>query len=102
VIPPVFNLQGWNNKKVVDGGLACKAPMPNPNEGRTLVLLTRQFRNKPEDPDVVYAEVSKATPADKLDFTNRKELEQTWEMGREDGKAFVEQHTNACYDGNLD
>lgn len=93
VIPPVFNLQGWNHKNVVDGGLACKAPLPEPNEGRSLVLLTRKFRNKPVDPNLVYAEVSSSTPADKLDFTNRKELEQTWDMGREDGQAFLKRQT---------
>jgi len=90
VIPPVFNLQGWNGKKVVDGGLACKAPMPEPDEGRTLIMLTRQFRNKPKHPSRVYAEVSHETPADKLDFTNRTELEQTWQMGCQDGKTFLE------------
>ena len=28
VIPPVFNLQGWNGRKVIDGGMTSKAPMP--------------------------------------------------------------------------
>lgn len=89
VIPPVFNLQGWNGRKVVDGGLACKAPLPTPDEGTTLILLTRRYRNLPEDNRRVYVEVSKETPADKLDFTDREAIEATWEMGRRDGQKFL-------------
>lgn len=91
VIPPVFNLQGWNGKKVVDGGLACKAPMPTPDEGNTLVLLTRRFRNLPQDDRRVYVEVSRETPADKLDFTDREAIEATWELGRRDGLRFLDE-----------
>jgi len=90
VIPPVFNLQGWNGKKVVDGGLACKAPLPVPDEGRTLIMLTRQFRNLPSHPRRVYVQVSKETPADKLDFTDQEAIQQTWDMGHSDGEAFVQ------------
>lgn len=90
VIPPVFKLQGWNGNKVVDGGLACKAPLPTPDYGRTLVLLTRRFRNLPKHPRRVYAQVSRSTPADKLDFTKRDDLERTWCLGQEDGKAYLE------------
>ncbi len=89
VIPPVFNLQGWNGKKVIDGGMTSKAPMPSNNRGRTLVLLTRKFRNLPEHPDRVYVEPSEAVPADKIDFTDRGKIVATWNAGVEDGKAFL-------------
>ncbi|MEQ8847170.1 patatin-like phospholipase family protein [Botrimarina sp.] len=92
VIPPVFNLEGWEGTKVVDGGLACKAPQPEPDRGRTLVLLTRRFRNLPSHPDRVYAEVSDETHADKLDFTDRSKIEATWRQGTEDGRRFLERH----------
>lgn len=90
VIPPVFNLQGWKGRQVVDGGMACKAPLPQPDQGRTLILLTRRFRNLKPHPNRVYAEVSDETPADKLDFTDREKIEQTWDMGRRDGIKFLE------------
>lgn len=89
VIPPVFNLQGWNGKKVIDGAFACKAPMPTHDSGRTLILITRQFRNLPSDPRLNFVEVSEETPADKLDFTDRTKIEATWELGRNDGKNFL-------------
>lgn len=95
VIPPVFNLQGWKGRKVVDGGLISKAPMPQPDRGRTLVLLTRRYRNLPREKRRVFAQVSDETPADKLDFTDREELEQTWEMGREDGAKFLAEQAAA-------
>ena len=90
VIPPVFNFRGWKGKKVIDGAMACKAPLPNPDRGNTLILLTRRFRNLPNDSRRVYVEVSEETPADKLDFTDRKAIEATWEMGRRDGERFLE------------
>lgn len=89
VIPPVFRLEGWNGRKVVDGGMTSKAPMPTNYRGRTLVLLTRKFRNLPEHPDRVYVEPSKAVPADKIDFTDREKIVATWNAGIEDGRAFL-------------
>ena len=89
VIPPVFNLQGWNGRKVIDGGMTSKAPMPSEDRGRTLVLLTRKFRNLPEHPDRVYVEPSRSVPADKIDFTDRSKIVATWNAGVEDGTAFL-------------
>ncbi len=90
VIPPVFEPPGWDGRPVVDGGLYCKAPMPEPDEGRTLVLLTRRFRNLPQSDRHDYVQVSEETPADKLDFTSREKIERTWEMGREDARRWLE------------
>lgn len=89
VIPPVFNLQGWNGRKVIDGGMTSKAPMPSDNRGRTLVLLTRKFRNLPDHRDRVYVEPSEAVPADKIDFTDRDKIVATWNAGAKDGEAFL-------------
>ena len=89
VIPPVFNVQGWKGRPVVDGGMASKAPLPDPDEGRTLILLTRKFRNLPEHPRRVYVEPSDSVPADKIDFTSREKIAATWEAGEEDGRAFL-------------
>ena len=89
VIPPVFNVQGWDGRPVVDGGMANKAPLPDPDRGRTLVLLTRRFRNLPEHPDRLYVQPSKSVPADKIDFTSRTKIADTWEAGERDGYAFL-------------
>ena len=90
VIPPVFEPPGWNGRPVVDGGMFCKAPMPEPDEGRTLVLMTRRFRNLPESDRHEYVQVSDETPADKLDFTSREKIEETWAMGRRDAERWLE------------
>lgn len=92
VIPPVFNVQGWDGRPVVDGGMTSKAPMPRNNSGRTLILLTRQFRNYPDEPDRLYVEPSEATAADKIDFTSFEKIEETWNQGRDDGEAFLSRH----------
>ena len=92
VIPPVFNIEGWNGRPVIDGGMTSKAPMPDPNEGRTLILLTRRFRHLPQSESCIYVEPSEAVPADKIDFTNRRKIEDTWRQGASDGKAFLLRH----------
>ena len=92
VIPPVFNVQEWEGRLVVDGGMSSKAPMPDPDEGRTLVLCTRRFRNVPDDPRRLYVQPSESVPADKIDFTSREKIERTWEAGEADGHAFLAEH----------
>lgn len=92
VIPPVFNVQRWEGRSVIDGGMTSKAPLPDPDEGRTLLLMTRRFRNVPEHADRLYVQPSRSVPADKIDFTSRDKIERTWEAGRADGHAFLAAH----------
>ncbi|MDY8110721.1 patatin-like phospholipase family protein [Fulvimarina sp. 2208YS6-2-32] len=89
VIPPVFNVEGWEGQKVIDGGMTSKAPIPEPDEGRTLILLTRRFRNLPQTGRRLYVQPSEAVPADKIDFTDRGKLHETWEAGRKDAELFL-------------
>lgn len=88
-IPPVFRTPEWDGAPVVDGGMTDQAPMPDPNEGRTLVLLTRQYRRLPDRSDRLYVAPSDETPADKIDFTDPEKLRQTWDLGMRDGEAFL-------------
>lgn len=90
VIPPVFNVQGWEGRPVVDGGMTFKPPLPDPDSGRT--LLTRWFRNVPKHPERPYVQPSASVPTDKIDFTSRKEIEATREAGERDGYAFLRAH----------
>jgi predicted acylesterase/phospholipase RssA len=92
-IPPVFRLPEWDGKPVIDGGMADQAPMPQPDEGRTLILLTRNYPQMPDASDRLYVWPSEATPADKIDFTDPSKLHETWELGRADGEKFIE-HLN--------
>jgi predicted acylesterase/phospholipase RssA len=88
-IPPVFDVKERDGEEVIDGGLTSKAPMPEPDEGRTLVLLTRSFRNLPDDPRLVYVQVSGETPADKLDFSDAEKIQKTWQQGEADAERFL-------------
>ncbi|MXQ09288.1 patatin-like phospholipase family protein [Alphaproteobacteria bacterium GH1-50] len=88
-IPPLFQTPEWHGKPVIDGGMADQAPMPDPNEGSTLVLLTRQYRRLPGIASRRYVAPSKETPADKIDFTDPDKLTATWDLGRDDGAAFI-------------
>lgn len=69
---------------MIDAGTIDNAPMPDPNEGRTLVPLTRSYRNLPEISELTYICPSKDTPADKIDFTDAAALRATYEQGRRD------------------
>ncbi|MER0239393.1 patatin-like phospholipase family protein [Fulvimarina sp. MAC8] len=89
VIPPVFNVEGWEGRYVIDGGMTSKAPLPTNDAGRTLILLTRRFRNLPQTERRLYVQPSKAVPADKIDFTDRQKLHDTWEAGKDDARKFL-------------
>lgn len=88
-VPPIFRIPTWEGKPVIDGAMADQAPMPDPDEGPTLVLLTRQFRNLPDVPDRYYVSPSDDMPADQIDFTDSEKLRQTWALGERDGEEFV-------------
>jgi hypothetical protein len=89
-IPPIFDVPEWDGHPVVDGGMADQAPMPDPNHGRTLVLLTRQYDEIPDIEGRLYVWPSEETPADKIDFTDPDKLRRTWDVGEQDGRAFLE------------
>jgi len=77
----------------LDAGTCDNAPLPRPDDGATLILLTRRYRNTPHHEQRLYLAPSDATPADKIDFTSRQKIEDTWEMGRKDGQAFIEKYS---------
>lgn len=89
VIPPVFEPPLWEDRRVVDGGMADQAPMPEPDEGGTLVLLTRQYAKLPEVEGRYYVWPSEDTPADKIDFTDPQKLRETWDLGIQDAEAYL-------------
>lgn len=88
-IPPVFDIPQWEGRDVIDGGMVSKAPCPDPDEGRTLVLMTSTYRNLPKDEDKLFVTPSREVEADKIDFTARDKIQETWDQGRADAKAFL-------------
>ena len=92
VIPPIFEPPEWDGKPVIDGGMADQAPMPDPNIGRTLILLTRDYRNIPDIEDRIYVAPDTAVPADKIDFTDPDKIRDSWRVGEADGRRFLGDH----------
>lgn len=88
-VPPAFRPDDWNGEPVYDGGMVDKAPMPDPDEGRTLVLLTKRFKVLPDDDAgrIVFVQPSDdVLPGRKLDFTDPTLPQSAWDQGRDDGR----------------
>ena len=89
-IPPVFGIKSWNGEPVIDAGTIDNAPLPRQHRGRTLVLLTRSYRNLPREKGRTYIAPSHATPADKIDFTDADALKATYAQGKRDMRQILE------------
>ena len=89
-IPPVFDIPEWEGDRVLDGGMTDKAPLPSDTEGRTMILLTRRYRNLPQHPDRAYFQPSCEVAADKIDFTEPDKIDRTWEQGEADAREWLE------------
>ena len=97
-VPPAFRPDEWDVEEVdgpvpiYDGGMVDKAPLPEPDAGRTLVLLTKRFRALPDDdPDRIdYVQPSgPVLSGSKLDFTDPGLLREAWDQGHRDGAAWL-------------
>ena len=87
-VPPAFRPGEWDGEPIYDGGMVDKAPLPDPDGGRTLILLTKRFRAMPDDdPDRIdYVEPSEEVlSGSKLDFTDPSLLREAWDQGHADG-----------------
>ena len=90
-IPPVFDIPTWDGHRVLDGGMMDKAPMPQPDEGRTLVLLSSRYAHLPNCQDRVYVQPSEEVAADKIDFSDATKVERTWAQGEKDARHWLAQ-----------
>ncbi len=100
-IPPAFRPDDWDSpgtnglEPLYDGGMVNKAPLPEPDEGRTLVLLTKRFRSLPDDDPkrIHYVQPSQTVlSGSKLDFTDPGLLREAWDQGQRDGAAWLKNH----------
>jgi predicted patatin/cPLA2 family phospholipase len=76
---------------VLDGGLIENIPvrLAADQPGETLVLLSRKYERKlPEADRVTWVQPSKPITIDKFDYANPDGLQETFELGLEDGRAF--------------
>jgi len=95
-VPPAFRADKWNGEPIFDGGQVDKAPLPDPDSGRTLVLLTKRFHALPDDAEgsrIDYVQPSQPVlDGSKLDFTDPGLLRQAWDRGHDDGVAWLDDH----------
>ena len=99
-VPPAFRPDEWEGPDteegapIYDGGMVDKAPLPDPDGGRTLALLTKLFRHLPDDDHVDYVQPSEAVlDGSKLDFTDPDLLRQAWDQGEADGRRWLAENT---------
>ena len=63
-------------------------------EGRTLVLLSKRYhRSMPDHPQRIYVQPSAPIRIDKFDYANPQGLQETYDLGVEDGRAFARKFT---------
>ena len=93
-VPPAFEADHWNDEPIFDGGMVDKAPLPDPDRGPTLILLTKRFRTLPDSDDdrLTYVQPQDdVLSGSKLDFTDPGLLQEAWDQGQRDGRAWLKQ-----------
>jgi len=93
-VPPFMPVIQVNGVAAFDGGLVDNVPVAplDPIEragGRTLVLLTRRYRNLPVVEGRTYAQPSRAIEVSQFDITSPERIRAAYELGVKDGEAFV-------------
>lgn len=89
-IPPLTPQAMLDGVPLFDGGLVSNVPtngVPHRN-GKTLVLLTRQFPKLPSIAGHTYVQPSAPITVGVWDYTNDVALQTTFDLGRRDGEIF--------------
>jgi len=92
--PPFTPIEYRDGRPTMDGGLVDNVPVDavDPHGGPTLVLTTRRYpRHAPVfmREGRVYVQPSVKVAATSWDYTSPDRYEQTYELGRRDGEAFL-------------
>jgi predicted acylesterase/phospholipase RssA len=93
-VPPFMPVTLVYGMPAFDGGLVDNVPVEplTPIEsagGRTLVLLTRLYRNLPEVAGRTYVQPSRKIDLSQFDITNPRGIRAAYELGLKDGNAFA-------------
>jgi predicted patatin/cPLA2 family phospholipase len=93
-VPPFIPVTRVKGVAAFDGGLVDNVPVEPlaPVEaagGRTLVLLTRRYRNVPQIPGRTYVQPSEKIGLSQFDITNPEGIRTAYELGLRDGAAFA-------------
>jgi hypothetical protein len=93
-VPPFMPVTLIDGRPAFDGGLVDNVPVEPLREveragGRSLVLLTRLYRNVPEVAGRTYVQPSQKLPVKQFDITNPEGIRFAYELGRADGERFA-------------
>jgi hypothetical protein len=93
-VPPFMPIGRVGAGRALDGGLVDNVPVEKlkaveAEGGRTLVLVTRRYRNVPVVPGRTYLQPSADIPVGKFDITNAQGIRRAYEIGLADGEAFA-------------
>jgi hypothetical protein len=93
-VPPFMPVTLINGRPAFDGGLVDNVPVEplidvERSGGRTLVLLTRQYRNVPDIAGRTYVQPSQKLPVKQFDITNPDGIRFAYQLGRTDGARFA-------------
>lgn len=98
-VPPFMPVTQVNGAPAFDGGLVDNVPvLPlapiEATGGRTLVLLTRNYRRLPAIAGRTYVQPSRRIGVKQFDLRNPAGIRAAYELGLADGAAFARQHAN--------
>ncbi|MDX1733898.1 MAG: patatin-like phospholipase family protein, partial [Halioglobus sp.] len=91
-VPPVLPGDGYRGQRVLDGGIIDNVPahLADGREGRTLVLLSKRYRQPlPPPAQRVYVQPSRPILIDKFEYADPQGLQDTYDLGVDDGVAFA-------------
>ncbi|QFT55179.1 patatin-like phospholipase family protein [Microbulbifer sp. THAF38] len=97
--PPFTPRLSLDGRQALDGGVVDNVPVEgiDPGEGRVLILLTRRYRGFPDwftqpmgKQLWTYVQPSEPPPISVWDFTNPEGIVRTYEIGRRDGRLFLQ------------
>ncbi|MGB5809119.1 MAG: patatin-like phospholipase family protein [Polyangiales bacterium] len=91
-IPPVLPGGKHREEAVLDGGLIDNVPtlLTEDQPGETLVLMSQRYeRGLPEKPATTYVQPSRVIKIDKFDYANPDGLQETFDLGLQDGAEFA-------------
>jgi hypothetical protein len=93
-VPPFMPVTLIAGKPAFDGGLVDNVPVEPLTQieragGRSLVLLTRLYRNVPGIPGRTYVQPSEKLPVKQFDIKNPDGIRFAYELGRADGARFA-------------
>jgi predicted acylesterase/phospholipase RssA len=90
-VPPVLPEGRFGDRNVLDGGLIENIPvrLADNEPGETLVLLSRKYESGlPAAQGVTWVQPSQPIKIDKFDYANPDGLQETFELGLDDGREF--------------